>query len=225
MTEHASQIEPKKNAVYSSMIDKFSTARIQNLDNGTAQPRGGQCNPKLRYVQAKNSLTRVALLEEILRICSNNKLKQVMTPSETPKNMADKLKTPFIKTLKLHSWRLIGRQKQRIDPFTNRSHTSGERADYPGAAALEVPEHLLHRPGVVPWVHSERRFAGFGRCHRYWKRFAASLFLTYIFVWCRRAEEGLKEEREGRRSGREPWERESGLEEARTCPWWWDWDL
>ena len=178
---------------------------------GAKQPKMA----KLRYVQSKNSLTWVALLEEILRICSNNKLKQVTAPSETLTHMADKLK--------LHSWRLIVRQKERIDPFTNRSHTSGERADYPGAAALEVPEHLLHRLGVVPWVHSERRIAGFERC-RCWKRFAAGLFLTYIFVWCRRAAEGLKveREREGRRSGREAWECDlSGLEEARTCPCWW----
>ena len=59
---------------------------------GAKQPKMA----KLRYVQSKNSLTWVALLEEILRICSNNKLRQVTAPSETSTHI--KTETPFIKT-------------------------------------------------------------------------------------------------------------------------------
>ena len=47
-------------------------------------------------------------------------------------------------------------------------------------------------------------------------------FLTYIFVWCRRAEEGLKEEREEKGGGADARRGNAtaygGLEEARTCP-------
>jgi len=44
----------------------------------------GGSNPKYAAISGKNSLTRVALLEEILHICSNNKLNQVTEPSENP---------------------------------------------------------------------------------------------------------------------------------------------
>jgi hypothetical protein len=88
MTEHSSQIE--KNAAHSSMIDKFSTCEIKNPEHRTAKP-WGEKEPKITLRTSKNSLTRVALLEEILRICSN-KLKQVTAPSETPTYMAEKLK-------------------------------------------------------------------------------------------------------------------------------------
>jgi hypothetical protein len=138
----------------------------------------GKSNPKLRYaaITSNNSLTRVALLVEILHICGNNKLKQVTAPSDKPPTGGRKTETPFVKS---------HRQPQKKTEIDLRP-TGGESADYPGAAALEVAEHLLHRPRVVPWVHSERRIAGFGRCRR---RFAA-VFVRRISGWCLlRAEE------------------------------------
>ena len=65
MTEHASLLEKCKNKI---------------------KTEHGGSNPKLHYaaISGKNSLTRVALLEEILHICSNNKLNQVTEPSENP---------------------------------------------------------------------------------------------------------------------------------------------
>jgi len=46
----------------------------------------GGSNPKLHYaaISGKNSLTRVALLEEILHICSNNKLNKSRNQPKTP---------------------------------------------------------------------------------------------------------------------------------------------
>lgn len=121
----------------------------------------------------------------------------------------------------MKNWRLIVRQKERVDPFTNRSHTSGERADYPGTTALEVPEHLLHRPGIVTWVHSEQRIAGFGRC-RCRRRFAAVYSDVYFRV-VSSSGGGFKwgERRQAERT-RDVGMRLKWIEEAPTCPCWWD---
>jgi hypothetical protein len=60
----------------------------------------GKSNPKLRYaaITSNNSLTRVALLVEILHICGNNKLKQVTAPSDKPPTGGRKTETPFMKS-------------------------------------------------------------------------------------------------------------------------------
>ena len=63
---------------HASLLEKCSICKKKNGAGGS--------NPKLHYatITGKNSLTRVALLEEILHICSNNKLNQVTEPSENP---------------------------------------------------------------------------------------------------------------------------------------------
>ena len=126
-----------------------------------------------------------------LQICSNNKLTKSRNHPKTPTD-SRKAETPYIKSHRQP-------EKEEFDLFSNRAPTGGERADYPGAAALEVPEHLLHRPGVVPWVHSERRIPGFVPLPEKICSFRR------ISGWCLRAK-GLKEERERERSGRELWE-------------------
>ena len=65
MTEHASLLEKCKNKI---------------------KTEHGGSNPKLHYaaISGKNSLTRVALLEEILQICSNNKLTKSRNHPKTP---------------------------------------------------------------------------------------------------------------------------------------------
>jgi hypothetical protein len=87
MTEHA------------SLLEKCSICTHKKKpEHGTTNP-GGVSNPKLHYaaITGKNSLTRVALLEEILHICSNNKLKQVRTIRKPPTD-GRKAETPSMKS-------------------------------------------------------------------------------------------------------------------------------
>jgi len=63
---------------HASLLEKCSICKKKNGAGGS--------NPKLHYatITGKNSLTRVALLEEILHICSNNKLNKSRNQPKTP---------------------------------------------------------------------------------------------------------------------------------------------
>jgi hypothetical protein len=57
-----------------------------------------------------------------------------------------------------------GKEKPIWRASESAAPTGGERAREARPAALVVPEHLLHRPGVVPRVHYRKGFeAGEGQ--------------------------------------------------------------
>jgi hypothetical protein len=156
----------------------------------------GKSNPKLRYaaITSNNSLTRVALLVEILHICSNNKLKQVTTPSDKPPTGGRKTETPFMKShrqpqkkgksicgLPVVRARIIPARR----PLKSRNTSSTVRGLYPGSIRSGgLPDSGAAGGDLLPFL--------FG------------VFLGGVFFERRRFKRGDGRNRE--RGGREAWE-------------------
>ena len=136
------------------------------MQNKKIKTEHGGSNPKLHYatITGKNSLTRVALLEEILHICSNNKLNKSRNQPKTPPQIAGKLK--------LHPSSPIVSQKRRNSIYSRIGRLPVVSARIiPARRPLKSRNTFSTVLGLYP---GSIRSAGFPDSYRCRRRFAAS---------------------------------------------------